>query len=115
MKISEKTCELVDQLIALQSEIDDRIREESGGIYGLCKGSELTLQLSASMCHNHDLAELEAFVGPVRERYAYEDGSKSYHFMLGKETLGVILMPVGTTDSRMTGGEADDVCIDKKA
>jgi hypothetical protein len=115
MNISEKTCEMVDQLIALQAEIDDRIREESGGIYGLCKGSELTLQLSATMAHSHDLAELEAFVGPIRERHAYDDGSKSYHFMLGKEALGIILMPVGTTDSRMTGGEADDVCVDQEA
>lgn len=115
MKISEKTCVMMDQLIALQAEIDDRIREESGGIYGLCKGSELTLQLSASIGHQHDLAELEAFVGPIRERHSYDDGDKSYHFMLGKETLGVILMPADTTDSRTTGGEADDVCIDKKA
>ncbi len=115
MKISEKTCQLVDQLTALKAEIDDRIREESGNKYALCCGCDLILQLSAMMGHNHDLAELEDFVGPIRDRHTYDDGDKSYSFMLGNDTLGVILMPAGTTDSRMTGGEADDVCINKEA
>lgn len=115
MKISEKTCEMVDQLIALRAELDERIREESGGMYNLCCSADLHVQLGAAMHHKHDLAELEAFVGPIRDRYSYDDGSKSYSFMLGNDALGVILMPADTTDSRMTGGEADDVCVDKEA
>ena len=115
MKISEKTCELVDQLTALKAEIDDRIREESGGKYALCCGGDLALQLSAKMGHDHDLAELEDFVGPIRDRHTYDDGEKSYSFMLGNDTLGCIIMPADTTDSRMTGGEADDVCLNKEA
>lgn len=115
MKISKETCELVDKLVALQCEIDERIREESGGLYHLCCGHITNVQLSPIMDHMHDLVELSEFVGPIRERYAYDDGSKSYQFMLGNDALGIILMPVGTTDSRTTGGEADDVCVDKEA
>ena len=115
MKVSKEVCELVDKLVALQCEIDDMIREESDGLYHLCCGHILNVQLSPMEGRQNDLAELEAFVGPIRERHAYEDGTKSYQFMLGNEALGVIIMPANTTDSRTTGGEADDVCIDKEA
>lgn len=115
LKISKETCELVDELVALREKLDDRLRQESGGAYGLCGGADLHVQLHATGFHQHDLAELEAFVGPIRPRHEYEDGSKSYNFMLGNDALGIILMPVGTTDSRMTGGEADDVCTNEEA
>lgn len=115
MRISKETGALVDKMIALQEEIDDRIREESGGLYHLSRGIELTVQLSPKIGHKHDLTELEACVGPIHTRHEYEDGTKSYHFMLGDDALGVIVMPADTIDSRTTGGEADDVCIDKEA
>lgn len=109
MKISEKTCQLADQLLALRAELDERIREESGGKYNLCCAMDLHVQLGAAMYHKHDLTELVEFVGPIRDRYSYDDGSKSYTFMLGNDALGVILMPADTADSRETGGDSDDV------
>ena len=115
MKISKETSKLADKLVALREELDYRIREESGGTYHLCCGHELYVQLSPKIDHQNDLAELEAFVGPIRPRYEYEDGTKSYSFMLGNDALGVVVMPANTTDSRTTGGEADDVCLDKEA
>ena len=115
LKLSKETCDKIDQLVALQEEIEDRVLDESGGVYSVCTGFELKLQLYACVCHKHDLAELEAFVGPIRLRHEYEDGTKSYHFMLTDNTLGCIIMPNDTTDSRMTGGDADDVCVNKEA
>lgn len=115
LKMSEKTSRLFDQLLELQEEICERVCEESGGIYALCTNFELKVQLHAKMGHQHDLAELEAFVGPIRLNHTYEDGDKSYHFMLSDKALGCIIMPANTTDSRTTGGEADDVRINKEA
>lgn len=116
LKLSKETCELIDKMIALQVDIEERIIEESGGVYTVCtNGWAEKVQLHAYMDHQHDLAELESFVGPVRLAYAYDDGMKAYHFMLTDNTLGCIVMPANTTDSRTTGGEADDVCIDKEA
>lgn len=115
LKLSKETCDKIDQLVALQHEVEELIIEESGGVYSVCNGCTMKVQLHATMDHKHDLAELEAFVGPVRLNHIYEDGMKSYHFMLTDNTLGCIVMPTNTTDSRTTGGEADDVCIDKKA
>lgn len=114
-KLSRETSELIDKLTALYADVEERILEESGGTYGLCSGLDLKLQLHASMCHKHDLAELESFVGPFRLNHVYEDGTKSYHFMLGDITLGCIIMPADTIDSRATGGEANDVRFNKKA
>lgn len=113
--ISKETCELIDKMVALQAEIEERILEESDGIYTLCGGYTLHVQLFASASRKHDLAELESFVGPVRLNHKYDDGTNSYHFMLTDNTLGCVVMPANTTDSRTTGGEADDVCIDKEA
>lgn len=115
MKISKETSELVDKLVAIRHELDERIREESDGMYHLCCGHELYVQISPSIGRINDLAELEAFVGSFRPRYEYEDGTKSYIFMMGNDALGVIVMPADTIDSRTTGGEADDVCIDQEA
>ena len=109
MKLSKETGALIDKYVALKEEISDRIYRESGGKYALCCGHELSVQLSAKMGHQHDLAELEAFVGPIHPRHEYEDGSKSYHFMLGEHALGIMLFDAGTTDSRKTGGDSDDV------
>ena len=115
LKLSKETCDKIDQLVSLQEDVDSRLSKESDGAYSLCVGIELKLQLYAHMFHQHDLAELESFVGPIRLNHEYEDGTKSYHFMLTDSTLGCIVMPADTTDSRTTGGEADDVCIDKEA
>lgn len=115
LKISKDTCDKIDQMAALQEELCNRIYEESGGAYSMCTNFDLKAQLYAHMCHKHDLAELEAFVGPIRLAHEYADGTKSYHFMLSDNTLGCIIMPKDTTDSRMTGGEADDVCANKEA
>lgn len=115
LKLSKETCDKINQYVALQAEIEERVLDETRGVYGVCTNFQLKLQLHACMNHQHDLAELEAFVGPIRLHHEYEDGTKSYHFMLTDNTLGIILMPADTTDSRTTGGEADDVCLNKEA
>ena len=115
LKLSKETCDKIDQFVALQAEIEERVLEETRGVYGVCTNYNLKMQLHACIDHQHDLAELEAFVGPIRLNHEYEDGTKSYHFMLTDNTLGCIVMPADTIDSRTTGGEADDVCVNQEA
>ena len=107
--LSNETIAMIEELKDLEYKIKQCILKETGNKYGFCMMPDI--QLWADADFQHDLAELEELVGPIKAKYTTENDEVCYAFNLGR-TSAIVIMPATTSDSR---GEACDVRADKEA